>query len=43
MNDGPGIAARLRAAIDEGVALFEGVSEERTASGRSGRSWQSAS
>ena len=31
MNDGSGIAARLRAAIDEGVALFEGVSEERTA------------
>jgi hypothetical protein len=31
MNEGAQIAARLRAAIDEGAALFEGVGEEKTA------------
>ena len=31
MSHGPRIAADLRAAIDEGVALFAGASEERTA------------
>ncbi len=31
MSEGTRIAARLRAAIDEGAALFEGVSEERAA------------
>jgi hypothetical protein len=31
MSTGPAIAADLRAAIDEGVALFKGATEERTA------------
>ncbi len=31
MSSGPAIAADLRAAIDEGVALFSGAAEERTA------------
>ena len=31
MSEGARIAARLRATIDEGAALFEGVSEEKTA------------
>jgi hypothetical protein len=31
MSTGPAIAADLRAAIDEGVALFTGATEERTA------------
>jgi hypothetical protein len=31
MTDGERIAASLRAAIDEGLSLFHGVSEERTA------------
>lgn len=39
MNDGARIAARLRAAVDEGVALFEGVSEERTAWRPGPRDW----
>jgi hypothetical protein len=39
MNDGARIAARLRAAVDEGVAGFEGVSEERTAWRPGPREW----
>lgn len=39
MNEGARIAARLRAAVDEGVALFEGVSEERTAWRPAPREW----
>ena len=31
MSAGPAIAADLRAAIDEGIALFKGATEERTA------------
>lgn len=31
MRDGERIAASLRAAVDEGLALFRGVTEERTA------------
>jgi len=39
MSDGSRIAARLRVAIDEGVALFEGVGEERTAWRPAPRQW----
>jgi len=39
MTEGARIAARLRAAVDEGVALFEGVSEDRTAWRPAPRQW----
>jgi hypothetical protein len=39
MSEGARIAARLRAAIDEGAALFEGASEDRTARRPTAGSW----
>jgi DinB family protein len=39
MSEGARIAARLRAAIDEGAALFEGVSEDRTARRPASGAW----
>lgn len=39
MSEGARIAARLRAAVDEGAALFEGASEEKTGRRPSPGSW----
>ena len=39
MSEGARIAARLRAAIDEGAALFEGVSEEKTTRRQAPGAW----
>jgi hypothetical protein len=38
-NEGPRIAARLLAAVDEGTALFEGVTEEKTGRRPAGGKW----
>ena len=39
MSDGERIAASLRAAIDEGTALFRGVSEDQTARRQAADAW----
>jgi len=39
MSEGARIAARLRAAIDEGAALFEGASEDKTGRRPAAGSW----
>jgi hypothetical protein len=39
MDEGARLASRLRAAVEEGVTLFEGVSEERTARRPAPREW----
>ena len=39
MSEGTQIAARLRAAVDEGAALFDGVSEEKTGRRPAPASW----